>query len=181
MKRIIYTVLVCAAFLTMLTATSKKHTRPPRDPVTAREAPATTDWTRNEVHGNVFLTPPGAVVDRDTSSASTIRMRIGGVELDFVHGVDSTRDPVEVRRLHEKHPAVYGYFVEAPDAVVIVRWDDSNQLPKLDEYCEVIACSAPIADKRFCTRAAYHPSKKAKLSHAQCMEVVTIARSITRS
>jgi hypothetical protein len=179
--KIINTVLVCAAFLTMLAATSKKKPPPPkREPVIGREVPATTGWARNELHGIVFLTPPFATLDREASTATQLVVRFGDIAAAFSNQPDIRTDPVAARELYANDQYVYGYFVEAKDALVAVKWDSSSELPNLGEYCEVTACSAPIDGKPFCARASYSSPKKSKLSPEQCLEVVAIARSITK-
>ena len=156
MKRIIYTVLACAAFLAMLTGTKKKSKPREAGSIPALTIPATTGWARTEVAGIAFLTPPNSTVERADQLAG-IRIRLpSGVEVRF----EATAIDVASYPKHDFH-----MFFE-PDAKILLLEMGNG------DSCEAIACSSvPVMGSPLCVRTV---SK----SNDECTQVVALARSI---
>jgi hypothetical protein len=156
MKRIIYTVLACAAFLAMLTGTSKK--RPPREAgsIPKLAIPATTGWARHEVAGIRFLTPPNSTVTR-VDQLHGVRIHLAsGSEVRF----ETTAIDLTQHTQHEFHM----YF--APDANIILH--DT----RAGDECQTNACTTmPILGSPLCVSAF-------PLTFDECAQIVAIVRSI---
>ncbi len=164
MKRTLSTIAVAVLFLAMLTATSKKKRPPEHQPPSPRDVPPTAGWTRNEAGGVTFLSPPNAVVDRETMhvkmpSGVDVELRTLAINFD-----------TERAAYKQDGEYTYGYLLDAPDAIVAVRW-----VPEpMGEFCEVSACSA--GNKRCVYRAGL--GDRVKLTTEECMAIVAMVRSV---
>lgn len=155
-QRILYTALACAAFLAMLTGTSKK--RPPREAgsIPKLAIPPTTGWASNEVAGIRFLSPPNAVVERADQLAG-IRIELpSGASVGFeVSAVDVTTRP----------QSDYDMYL-APDAQITLVEQRSG------DSCMALACTTvPIMGSLLCMNAY-------STKHDECAQVVALVRSI---
>jgi hypothetical protein len=155
-KRIIYTVLACAAFLAMLTGTKKKSKPREAGSIPSLTIPATTGWTRNEVAGIAFLSPPNSTVERADQLAG-IRIRMpSGAEVRF----EATAIDVASYPKHDFHM----YF--EPDAKILL-FEMGN-----GDSCDVIACSSvPVMGSPLCVKAMSR-------SNDECAQIVALTRSI---
>jgi hypothetical protein len=178
MKRIIYTGLVSALFLAMLTGTSKK--RPPEDagPRIAQplSVPETAGWTLNEL-GDAkvrFHSPPNSLVDRDKAGGIkhvngrhfTVHMP-GALDVVFSSKAAERMDPAQLVEWYRTQPGFVGFIFQAPDAVVGQRVDQ----------CEVTACTTGEPATRMCARASVDDDHH-RLTPEECMQIVAIARSV---
>ncbi len=156
MKRIIYTVLACAAFLAMLTGTSKK--RKPREAgsIPSLTIPTTTGWTRHEVAGISFLAPPSSIVET-ANRLDAVRIRLASsFEVNFLAAAsDISQNPK-----HDFHM----YY--APDAQILL------QEMSYGDQCQAIACTTvAIMGSPLCVNAMAS-------SNDECTQVVALVRSI---
>jgi hypothetical protein len=160
MKRTLLTVLACAAFLAMLTATSKK--RPPREAGSIPKItsiPETTGWARHEVAGIRFATPPSAVVTRGEQLAE-IRIQVPG---SFAFGFATQAiDIAQAKTVYEQDFLMY----EAADAVLAL-----SEMRSGDD-CRVVACSTKLVFGAPLCIDTYTDT------NAACADIVAIARSI---
>ncbi|MBA3502625.1 MAG: hypothetical protein M4D80_32145 [Myxococcota bacterium] len=154
MKRIIYTVLASAAFLAMLTGTSKK--RKPREAgsIPSLTIPATTGWARTEVAGIAFVTPPNATVTR-AETLDGIRITLpSGFEVRFEAA------PITLSSKHDFH------MYHAPDAQIVLHEMSSG------DHCQTFACSSvPILGYPLCVTSAPRTNE-------ECTQIVAMVRSI---
>ena len=153
--KVISTIAVCACFLLMLTATSKK--RPPREAgsIPKLTIPSTTGWARNEMAGIRFMSPPNSVVTRGDTLAD-IRIKLANVEVKF----DATAFDVGKNPQHDYH------MFYAPDAQVIL-----HEMSSGDE-CQALACSTvPIMGSPLCMAAFSR-------TFDDCAQIVALVRSV---
>jgi hypothetical protein len=160
MKRTLFTVAACAAFLAMLTATSKK--REPREAGSIPKItsiPETTGWNRHEVAGIRFATPPNAIVTRGEQLAE-IRIELTNSR-PFGFATQAI-DIAQAKTAYEKDFLMY----EAADAYLALS-DTRN-----GDDCHVVACSTkPIFGSPLCINTFTD-------TNAGCIDIVAIARSI---
>ena len=156
MKRRVYTVLACAAFLAMLTGTKK--VRPPREAgsIPKLTIPPTTGWARNEVAGIRFLSPPSSVVERAE--------QLAGIHVKFPSGAVMTFESTSIDLSTKAQHAFHMYF--APDASIELIESGGG------DYCLAVVCSSvPIMGSPLCV------SQNAR-KHEECTQMVALVRSI---
>ena len=159
MKRILYTVLACAVFLTMLTGTPKKRRPREAGSIPKLTAPVTTGWQRTEVAGIRIAAPPNATVTRaDDVYALEIRL-----ERDRVFRFE--KQVFDLPQLRSEYPVDF-LMLDAPDAfIVLIETSGGN------DFCRVVACSAPVNRAPLCVDTHAYANE-------QCAQVVAIVRSI---
>lgn len=155
MKRIIYTVLACAAFLAMLTGTSKKKKPREAGSIPTLTIPATTGWARNEVAGIAFLSPANSMVMRAE--------RLDGIVIRLASGYDVTFEPKPLVIDGPKHE-FHMYY--APDARIVLNES------AYEDSCQVNACSGvPVLGAPLCVSAT-------PKTNEECTQIVALVRSI---
>ena len=156
MKRVVYTALACAAFLAMLTGTSKK--RPPREAgsIPKLTIPDTTGWARNEVAGIRFLSPPNSIVERAD--------QLAGIHIKLAKGADVTFEPTAIDLTTKPPHDFHMYF--APDASIELIESGGG------DYCHAVACTTkPILGSPLCVN-------ENSRNHEECAQIVALVRSI---
>ena len=157
MKRVVATVLACAAFLAMLTGTSKRRQREAGS-IPKLSIPPTTGWTRTEVAGIRFLTPPGATVTRGDDVAQVKITFDGEPAFGFLPA------PVDL----DAYRAQY-----VKDYLMYTAGDGFIGLDELGsgDTCRAIACTTLGAPLCVDVRSQ---------QNQRCEQVIAIVRSIER-
>ena len=156
MKRTIYTIVACAAFLAMLTGTSKKKKLREVGSIPKLTIPDSTGWTRNEVAGIRFASPPNSVIERAD--------QLAGVHIKFPSGEDFTFMPTAIDLSTRAREEFHMYF--EPDAHILLSETGYT------DYCIVTACTTvPIMGSPLCMHG---DSSK----HEDCAQIVALVRSI---
>ena len=157
MKKILSTIVVCAGFLTMLTATSKKRVPREAGSIPKLTIPATTGWNRHEMAGIRFFAPPGSLVERTDELGKIVIKLKSGYEVRFeAMATDISKNPQ-----HEFHM----YY--APDAQISLFESRGG------DECHMIACTTkPIMGSPLCMNA---PPRN---SNEECAQLVALVRSI---
>jgi hypothetical protein len=154
-KRIIYTVLACAAFLAMLTGTKKKMKPREAGSIPSLTIPATTGWARTEVAGIAFLAPPNSTVERAD--------QLAGIRIRLASGYEVRFEAEAIKSVIAKHDFHMYYAPDAQIALTEHNWGDE---------CHVVACTTvPIMGSPLCVIA------HSKINE-ECTQVVALVRSI---
>lgn len=154
--KVLSTIAVCACFLLMLTATSKKRVPREAGSIPKLTIPSTTGWTRNEMAGIRFMSPPNSVITRGETLAEIRIQFANGPELTFA----ATAFDIAKNPQHDFH------MFYTPDAQIVLYEMNSG------DECQALACSSmPIMGSPLCLSAF---SK----TFDHCAQAVALVRSI---